>query len=89
MSAPTPKGRETCPIYKGKQPVKIVRWMLCIVALSAMIIGCGEETPEFVTSYGDDLHDLDVYTEWWQIVYINGKKSHIAYGSIFSVRQVR
>ena len=68
--------------------LKIVRWMLCIIALSAMIIGCGEETPDSVTSYGGALHAPDAYSEWWQIVRINGKQRDFVYGNVF-FRQVR
>ena len=63
--------------------MKTARWILCIIAFSALIIGCGEDTPDFVTSYGDtDSHDPGD-AEWWQIVSINGKQGDFAYGNVF------
>ena len=39
-----------------KSTVKIARWMLCIIAFFAVILGCGEDKPpEFVITYDDDL----------------------------------
>ena len=32
--------------------MKTVKWMLCIMALAASIIGCGEEAPDFVSPLG-------------------------------------
>ncbi len=46
-----------------KPTVKIARWMLCILTLSAVIVGCGEDKP--------DEHAYD--PDWWDIVSINGE----------------
>ena len=64
--------------------MKTARWILCIVALSAVIIGCGEETPDFVGVHDDaDPHDLSAYYHWWDIAVINGKKMNIRRGSVY------
>lgn len=52
--------------------------MLCIIALSAVIIGCGKnQPPDFVSAHALDAdpHDPDDYTEWWWISSINREAS--------------
>lgn len=70
--------------------MKTVRWMLCIMALAASIIGCGEKSPDFVSPHGvnDDPHDPEVYAEWWDIYAVhdfNRRKNEVVYGSYGSL----
>ncbi len=60
------------------------------MAFAASIIGCGEESSDFVSPHevNDDPHDPDVYTEWWDIYSVNDfnrKKSELVYGSYGSL----
>lgn len=48
--------------------------MLCILTLSAVIVGCGEyPPPELVSTHEFELHPYGTYDYWWEIVYINGE----------------
>ena len=54
--------------------MKIARWLLCIIAFSAVILGCGEDPNELVITSGYDMpdfHEQDPYS--WRIVSINGE----------------
>ena len=54
------------------------------IALSTILISCGEETPDFVGVHADaDPHDLSAYYHWWDIAAINGKKMNIRRGSVY------
>ena len=64
--------------------LKTAKRFLCIIAFSAILIGCGEETPDFVGVHADaDPHDIDAYYHWWDIAAINGKKMNIRPGSVY------
>ena len=64
--------------------VKTAKRLLCLIALSTLLIGCGEETPDFVGVHADaDPHDIDAYYHWWDIAAINGKKMNIRRGSVY------
>ena len=53
--------------------MKTVRWLLCIIAFFVVILGCGEDPKELVTSASVDGDLLLGNGDWWRIVYINGK----------------
>lgn len=64
--------------------LKTAKQLLCLIAFSAILIGCGEETPDFVGVHADaDPYDIDAYYHWWDIRAINGKKMNIRRGSVY------
>ena len=69
--------------------MKSVKRMLCIMAFSVSIFGCGEDRPPaFVTTHGSDTdpHDPEGYSEWWKIYFINRKNTNIIGGRVFFSR---
>lgn len=54
-----------------RKSAQITRWMLCILLLSAIIVGCGEDP------YPPDITMIDngQWSEWWQIFCIAGEGS--------------
>ena len=65
---------QAIPHEKGEHPVKIARWMLCILTLSAVIVGCGEDPNELFTLADVDDHLKRAQGDWWIVVSINGKE---------------
>ena len=64
--------------------LKTAKRLLCIITLSTILIGCGEDTPDFVGVDADaDPHDLSAYYHWWDIRAINGEKTNIVGGSVY------
>lgn len=64
--------------------MKTAKRLLYLIALSTLLIGCGEETPEFVGVHADaDPHDIDAYYHWWDIAAINGENMNIGRGSVY------
>ena len=67
-----------------RECITTAKRILCLIALSTLLIGCGEETPDFVGVHDDaDPHDIDTYYHWWDIRAINGEKTNIVGGSVY------